>query len=189
MKIKLTEEQYNRLLVENDKDFLDGEVNFPHIGNKVTKFITKIFNFLKKKNVDYIFNAIKILKNDFSLSEEEADMLAYNYTNVYRDVEDYNDIIGEPLKFWGKFHMVMDIPMYATASGWLPGKVTGYGTSYEDFIENMESSDYEEAILANGYVEYDVSDMDWEIDEDYLQDRVGDVAMDLDGEDNVHLGW
>ena len=35
MRIKLTEEQYNRLLVENEKDFLDGQVNFKHIGNKV----------------------------------------------------------------------------------------------------------------------------------------------------------
>ena len=44
MKIKLTEGQYNRLLVENDKDFLDGMVNFKHIGNKVDKFIIKCFN-------------------------------------------------------------------------------------------------------------------------------------------------
>ena len=189
MKIKLTEEQYNRLLVENDKDFLDGEVNFPHIGNKVTKFIAKTFNFLKKKNIDYIYHAINMLKDDFSLSESEADILAYNYTNVYKDVEDYNDIIGEPLKFWGKFHMTMDIPMYATASGWLPGKVTGYGTSYEDFKENMESSDYEETILGNGFIEWAESDMDWEIDEDYLQDRVSEIAVDLDDEDTVHLGW
>ena len=43
MKIKLTEEQYNRLLVENDKDFLDGYINFKHIGNKVTPFIVRLF--------------------------------------------------------------------------------------------------------------------------------------------------
>ena len=41
----------------------------------------------------------------------------------------------------------------------------------------------------NAYVEYDISDMDWQVDEDYLTDRVSDVAMDLDGEDNVNLGW
>ena len=39
MKIKLTESQYNKLLLENDKDFLDGKVKFPNIGNKVNKFI------------------------------------------------------------------------------------------------------------------------------------------------------
>ena len=34
------------------------------------------------------------------------------------------------------------------------------------------------AILDNrSYVEYDVSDMDWEIDEDYLQDRVSEMLQ------------
>ena len=46
MKIKLTEEQYKRLLVENDKDFLDGQVNFKHIGNKVTPFVVRLFNII-----------------------------------------------------------------------------------------------------------------------------------------------
>ena len=188
MKIKLTEEQYNRLLVENDKDFLDGEVNFPHIGNKINKFIVKLFNILKKKGITDLYPAMNMLKEDFSLDEDESIMLAYNYLKFINNPS-FDDLIGEPLDFYGKFHMNMDIPMYASASGWLPGKVTGYGTSYEDFIKNMESSDYSEAILGNSYVEYDVSDMDWEIDYDYLEDRVGDVAMDLDGEDNVHLGW
>ena len=49
MKIKLTEEQYRRLLVEDDKKFLDGKVEFPHIGNKVNKFIVKLFNYIHKK--------------------------------------------------------------------------------------------------------------------------------------------
>ena len=63
-------------------------------------------------------------------------------------------------------------------------------SQYEDFIENMESSAYEDSILDNrSYVEYDVSNMDWKIDDDYLQDRVSEIAMELDGEDNVHLGW
>ena len=49
MRIKLSEEQYNRLLVENDKKFLDGKVEFPHIGNKVNKFIVKLFNYIHQK--------------------------------------------------------------------------------------------------------------------------------------------
>ena len=49
MKIKLTEDQYKRLLVENDKSFLDGKVEFPHIGNVVNKFIVKLFNYLYEK--------------------------------------------------------------------------------------------------------------------------------------------
>ena len=49
MRIKLLESQYNRLLKENDKDFLDGTVNFKEIGNKVDKFIIKCFNFIRKR--------------------------------------------------------------------------------------------------------------------------------------------
>ena len=86
--------------------------------------------------------------------------------------------------------MDMDIPMYTTMSGWIPGKVQGFGTSYEDFVEKMEDADYENVSLDNrAYVEYDESNTEWEIDDDYLYDRVGDVAMDMDIEDQIHLGW
>ena len=44
MKIRLTESQYSRLLKEDDKDFLDGMVNFKTIGNKVNFAIAKLFN-------------------------------------------------------------------------------------------------------------------------------------------------
>ena len=72
MKIKLTEEQYNRLLVENDKDFLEGEVNFRHVGNKINKFIVKLFNILKKKGISELYPAMNMLKVDFSLDEDES---------------------------------------------------------------------------------------------------------------------
>ena len=50
MKIRLTENQYKRLLKENDKDFLDGNVNFRNIGNKVDKPIAKLFCNLAKND-------------------------------------------------------------------------------------------------------------------------------------------
>ena len=54
----------------------------------------------------------------------------------------------------------------------------------------MEDADYENVSLDNrAYVEYDESNTEWEIDDDYLYDRVGDVAMDMDIEDQIHLGW
>ena len=82
MKIKLTEEQYNRLLVENDKDFLDGQVNFKHIGNKVSPFIVRLFNIINEKCKDCPWDhMVGIIKNDFSLTEQEATLLTYNYNN------------------------------------------------------------------------------------------------------------
>ena len=50
MKIRLTESQYKRLLKEDDKEFLDGDVDFANIDNKVTPVIAKIFMMLKNKN-------------------------------------------------------------------------------------------------------------------------------------------
>ena len=189
MKIKLTEEQYNRLLVENDKDFLEGQVNFRHVGNKINKFIVKLFNILKKKGISELYPAMNMLKGDFSLDEDESLMLAYNYLK-FINKSSFDDLIGEPLDFYGKFSMDMDIPMYTNMAGWIPGKVLGFGTSYEDFIEKMEDADYDNVSLDNrSYVEYDVSNADWEVDDDYLYDRVGDIAMDIDIEDQIHLGW
>ena len=84
MKIKLTEEQYNRLLVENDKKFLDGKVEFPHIGNKVNKFIVKLFNYIYEKRGDTPLNhqerdIREIMVRDFGLTLPEAKLLTHNY--------------------------------------------------------------------------------------------------------------
>ena len=58
MKIRLTENQYKRLLKEDDKDFLDGMVNFKNIGNKIDKPIAKLFSMVQKSgkfepNIDF----------------------------------------------------------------------------------------------------------------------------------------
>ena len=100
MKIKLTEEQYNRLLVENDKDFLDGDVNFKHIGNKVTPFIVKLFNIIAKKSQMTWDAQVKMIKNDFSLSEAEAVLLVYNFNNfkaLKGITDDFSEVLGGTL--------------------------------------------------------------------------------------------
>ena len=48
MKIRLTESQYKRLLSEDNKSFLDGQVNFRNIGNKVDGFVAKCFEYIFK---------------------------------------------------------------------------------------------------------------------------------------------
>ena len=50
MKIRLTENQYKRLLKEDDSDFLDGNVNFRNVGNKIDKVISKLFCNLSKND-------------------------------------------------------------------------------------------------------------------------------------------
>ena len=103
MRVKLTEEQYNRLLVENDKTFLAGKVNFPHIGNKVSKFIVKLFNYIHQKVGTFKpsnnMEIRDIITRDFGLTKGEAELLGHNYANFSHDTDtdDFSEFI---LKFW-----------------------------------------------------------------------------------------
>ena len=78
MKIRLTENQYKRLLKEDDKSFLGGDVDFANIDNKVTPVIAKIFTVLKNKNFepssDYLRMKNPIESQNFrKIAEELSD--------------------------------------------------------------------------------------------------------------------
>tara|TARA_R110002051_G_scaffold323085_1_gene415602 strand:+ start:638 stop:1234 length:597 start_codon:yes stop_codon:yes gene_type:complete len=188
MKIKLTEEQYNRLLVENDKDFLDGQINFKHIGNKVTPFIVRLFNILAKKCKDCPWdNLMNIIKNDFSLTEQEATLLTYNFNNFNAKnsfIEDFNEVLGQPLVYYGKFLFDMDVPVYGNIGGTIDGWAEGYATSYEDFLEQIQNGDVEAIPDWSRNVDADTYDVDWEVDEDYANDKVSDVGDEYDEADS-----
>ena len=102
MKIRLTENQYKRLLKEDDKDFLDGEVNFKNIGNKVDRFIAKLFcNLVKndkykpndltteklKSSNPFKYGQLHNIKNRIielgGYSDSESLLLTYNYVKFY----------------------------------------------------------------------------------------------------------
>ena len=199
MKIKLTEEQYKRLLVENDKDFLDGQINFKHIGNKVTPFIVKLFNIINEKCNDCPFDRMTaMIKNDFALTEQEAVLLTYNYNNFRgkrpNDEWTFNEALGEPLVYYGKFLYDMNVPVYGQVNGMIDGWAEGYGTSYGDFLEQIENGDVEIIADWNGRVDADTYDVEWSVDEDYANDQLSDIGMDYDEEDlsdfidNVSIG-
>ena len=128
MKIRLTENQYKRLLKENDKDFLDGNVDFKNIGNKIDRFISKLFCILvnndkyspkeltteKLKKVypfnEGQFNAIfDRIKELGGYTKSETILLTYNYIKLYdtivslNEVGNCNNLVGIPLEFYGKF--------------------------------------------------------------------------------------
>jgi len=187
MKIKLTEEQYNRLLVENDKDFLDGQVNFKHIGNKVTPFIVKLFNILKEKCKDCPFDKMmSMIKNDFALTEQEATLLTYNFNNFNAKnsfIEDFKEVLGQPLVYYGKFLYDMNIPVYGQVNGMIDGWAEGYGTSYVDFLEQIGNGDVEIIADWSGRVDADTYDVEWSVDDDYAQDQVSDIWHEYDEDD------
>ncbi len=70
------------------------------------------------------------------------------------------------------------------------GKYTGYARNEEEFLDQLEDGEYYNYdIDRSDYVEYDGMDIDWEVDDgyvdDYLSQRVGDMRDDI--RDNVNL--
>ena len=199
MKIKLTEEQYNRLLVENDKDFLGGQVNFEHIGNKVTPFIVRLFNIINKKCKDCPFNElVAIIKNDFALTEQEATLLTYNYNNFRahrpNDEWTFDEVLGEPLIYYGKFLYDTQVPVDGTVTGFISGWAEGYATSYEDFLEVLQNREAKMTADWNAVADAEIHDIDWSIDDDYAIENVGDEVGEYYEDDfsdfigNVSIG-
>ncbi len=186
MKIKLTEGQYNRLLLENDKTFLDGKVDFPHIGNKVNKFIVKLFNYIHQKVGPFTQlnrNDIKnIITRDFGVTKAEAELLRHNYANFSHDTDtdDFSEFIGADLEFYGELKFNTRIPMQAWITGTMDGYVTGHATSVDDFIDKLEKDGWEDVDTDwLGDVESYAEDAEWEIDTDYTVDRLSDEIADL----------
>ena len=186
MKIKLTEGQYIRLLVENDKTFLAGKVDFPHIGNKVNKFIVKLFNYIHQKVGPFTQsnrNDIKdIITRDFGLTKAEAELLRHNYANFSHDTDtdDFSEFIGADLEFYGELKFNTRIPMQAWITGTMDGYVTGHATSVDDFIDKLEKDGWEDVDTDwLGDIESYAEDAEWEIDTDYTVDRLSDEIADL----------
>jgi len=186
MKIKLTEEQYYRLLVENDKKFLNGKVEYPHIGNKVNKFIVKLFNYIHQKvgpftrsNSDDIRD---IITRDFGLTRAEAELLRHNYANFSHDTDtdDFSEFIGADLEFYGELKFNTRIPMSAYIHGTMDGYVTGYATSVDDFIDKLEDNSWDDVDTDwVDDIESYPEDAEWEIDTDYAGDSITDEIRDL----------
>ena len=136
MRIKLLESQYNRLLKENDKDFLDGTVNFKEIGNKVDKFIIKCFNFIRKRYPNFkqlgdIPMISKKVAQDLAIPNAVSLVICYNYYLMNNKINpenyegDFSEFLGEPLEFYGEFELHEDIPLRGFLSGYQMGTYTG----------------------------------------------------------------
>ena len=175
MRIKLRESQYNRLLKENDKDFLDGNVNFRHIGNKVDKFIIKCFNFIRKQYPNFkqlrdIPNYARTLSKDLALPMSVCLVICYHYYLLWNKLNpqnyegDFSEFLGEPLEFYGEFELSEEIPVRGYLAGYQMGTYTGYASNEEEFLDQLEDGEYDDYDTTDQYVEYAVMDIDWELD-------------------------
>ena len=200
MRIKLRESQYNRLLKENDKDFLDGSVNFKEIGNKVDKFIIKCYNFMRKQypNFNHLRNIptySQKVAQDLAIPNAVSLVICYNYLLLWDKLDpknyegDFSEMLGEPLEFYGEFELSEELPMRGDLNGYQMGVYTGYATNEEEFLDQLEDGEYHNYDTTDSYVNYDGVDIDWEVDEGYIDDfisqKVGDYRDEI--ENNVNL--
>jgi len=204
MKIRLTEEQYKRLLKEDDRLFLDGMVDFKNIGNKVNNAIAKLFVMMQKEgkfkiSLDYLKvgdpmyssqnfrDIVKYIILMLSVENSEAILLAHNYISFLRDKiviasekDDPNLLVGEPLQFFGKYKY----PITYYWSGYINGTTSGdlecYATDDDDFTKKIDDGFYDVIANTGEYVEYEMSDVEWEPNDDYTFDSVqmGDIDLD-----------
>ena len=196
MRIKLRESQYNRLLKENDKDFLDGTVNFKEIGNKVDKFIIKCYNFIRKQYPNFkqlrdIPMFSQKISQDLVIPNAVALVICYNYylmnskINPEKYEGDFSEFLGQPLEFYGYWVYNDEIPLRGYLNGYQSGKYEGYATNQEEFLDQLENGEYYNYDVTGNYVEYDGVDIDWEIDDGYVDDFLYQRIDDQDREDLI----
>ena len=197
MKIRLTESQYKRLLNEDDKSFLDGDVDFANIDNKVTPVVAKIFIVLKNKNFepssDYLRMKNPIESQNFrKIAEElrtltgyendEVILLTHNYSTWLDDdiknTDDWKSLVGLPLEYYGKMNHPHSVNWSGYLSGWGDGSVSEYATNYDDFQQRVEDGDVE-IEYENGEIDYDDRDIQWERNYDFDYDNLSDLEIDL----------
>lgn len=198
MKIRLTESQYKRLLNEDDKSFLDGNVDFTNIDNKVTPVIAKIFMVLKNKHFEPSSEYLKLtipLKSPYfaKIAEEirtltgyendEVMLLTHNYSTVLKEVientVDWKSLVGLPLEYYGKMNLPYSVDWSGYVRGYGSGSVSAYATSYMDFEKKIDDGEVEIG-YDNGEIEYDDRDIEWERNYDYDYENLSEIDFDLD---------
>lgn len=196
MRIKLRESQYNRILKENDKDFLDGTVNFKEIGNKVNKFVVNCYKYIKKQHPDFIQlrdipRYATMLSRELVLPFPVCLIICYNYYLLWNKINpsnyegDFSEFLGEPLEFYGHWVYNDEIPLRGYVNGYQSGKYEGYATNQEEFLDQLEDGEYYNYDVTGNYVDYDASYIDWEIDDGYVDDFLYQRIDDQDREDLI----
>ena len=179
MKIKLTEEQYNRLLIEDSGDW-------GRLTDKVTPFIVKLFKLIENKlsPTSPLNIKIKFLRDTMSLPINEALIVAYTYEQFYKEnITNWDNLIGEPLQFKAIYSFTGDVPMTADmwARGYGPATIYTMAGSKEEALEqSIDSEDF--VVDENSIVE---DDIDWDTDienidvqHDMLSDTLRDASSD-----------
>ena len=204
MKIRLTENQYKRLLSEDSDDSL-WDLSYyiqKEIGRKIDKFIAKLFininevdkitppMMVSERHIGYITLVDKI-KSIAGYREETSLLLAHNYIKYYNIIKDgdVDGLVGQPLEFYAKFQIGTPLVYTGTLQGYGSGKIEEYATSPEEFYKMIGEGNYQIYDDA-GDIHHDPYDIYWDIDEDGIDSEV-QLSIRKMGKDNYtdEISW
>jgi hypothetical protein len=186
MKIRLTENQYRRLLLEHktSEELIDydGGVH-KKMGKKIDKFLSKLFIHIFETDKitpqkmegpyeDGYRSLKKVISKVGGYNRHSSLILAHNYIKYFDLIKngDVENLIGKPLEYYALFKV--DVPLYYTGqvTGKGYGSIEGYSTSPDKFFEKIEQG------------QYDINDVDvnpewdgdvyWELDSDTTRDQI-----------------
>ena len=184
MKIKLTENQYNRLLTE-DK-------NYGRLGDSFQQYMIRTFKLLGKKNLSDE-EMKKTIKGDLGLSDHETNILLYNYKNKFLPlpVSEYDSLIGEPIDFVGTYKIAVDMPTVVSCRTYIAGFVEVTANSKEDAIDKVENGIYERMYLDTNSLDFMNPDLDYDLPDDaeIMEDMTLDSFRDVDWSDEEEIEW
>lgn len=187
MKIRLTEQQYSRLLIEN-KDF-------GRLGDTIQDYTIKIFKVLLGDNVKYNKSQegiIKFIIEYFGLSEHEARIILHTFqtTVLKTDIGDIDSLIGQPLDFIGTYKILTTLPTYICGRTHIPGFVEVSAGSKEEALDKVINGNYSDIYFDENSEEYENPDLDFDMggdDAEIMDDMVIDYVSDIDWSDKEEL--
>ena len=184
MKIKLTENQYNRLLTE-DK-------NYGRLGDSFQQYMIRTFKLLGKKNLSDE-EMKKTIKGDLGLSDHETNILLYNYKNKFLPlpVSEYDSLIGEPIDFVGTYKIAVNMPTVVSCRTYIDGFVEVTANSKEDAINKVENGTYERMYLDTNSLDFMNPELDFDLPDDgeIMEEMTLDNFRDVDWSDEDEVEW
>jgi len=175
MKVKLTEEQYNRLLTENTGD------EWGRVSKTVNAFIVRLFKKIRDKiqNGGLKMNSdiVDYIMNDLALTQEEAIILSHNFkvmVDFHRE-QDLDKLLGKPMEYMGVWEIPTHVPTVVelTGRGYPESRVYAMGRDPEEAIATIRDgieADFEVGDMNNLDLEAVLDEFDIDIvDEIYPQ--------------------
>ena len=171
MRIKINEEQYNRLLSEN----VDSK-----LGDIITKPIIRIMISLKNDyDVDFEgYLGIEKIKQDFSLNHSDALSLIHNYKEYFQNksIDEFDQMLGKPLTKINEYIISVNLPAIVQARAFVDSKIIVRASSPQEALDLAANGDYVNMVIDRGSRYNQNPDLDWDFDDAEIID---DIATDL----------